>query len=155
MKILRKLAKLLINCLLAILSYLLISILISYITVNSDSENSLDDKTIYLSTNGVHLSIIIHKESLSRAVLQDLKFNQKHQYFMFGWGNENFYLNTPTWNDFKLKYGLEALFLNGSTAIHLTPFYTKQSHWIEIKCNQQELNKINTYIFNTFKKTEK
>ncbi|PQJ79257.1 DUF2459 domain-containing protein [Polaribacter porphyrae] len=152
MKIIKKVAKGILYFLLVILAYLLISVLVSYITVNSNSDDSLDEKTIFLSTNGVHLSVIIPKESLTQNVLEDLQFHKNHQYFMFGWGNENFYLNTPTWNDFKLKYGFEALFLNSPTAIHLTTFYQKRKSWIAVKCNQQELNKLNVYILNTFKK---
>lgn len=152
MKIIKKVSKIVFYFLIVISTYLLIAILISYITVNNDSENILEDKTIYLSTNGVHLSIIIPAASLNKNVLKDLKFNQQHQYFMFGWGNEDFYLNTPTWSDFKLKYGFEALFLNSPTAIHVTTFYQKRSNWIVIKCNQQELEKLNLYILNTFKK---
>ncbi len=44
---------------------------------------------------------------------------------MFGLGNENFHLNTPTWNDFKIKYSFEALFLNSSTAIPLTSAWSE------------------------------
>lgn len=134
-----------------IIVYLCITILLSYITIHKNSVNINDDKTIYLSTNGVHLSIIFPKENLTESVLSELNIQDNQQYFMFGWGNEDFYLNTPTWNDFKIKYAFGALFLNTPTAIHVTTFNYKHSKWIQVKCNQQELNKLNDYILNTFK----
>lgn len=134
-----------------LIAYLLTTILISCITVNKKTSKLKDDKTIYLSTNGVHLSVVLLKEDLSKNVLKGLQYKPNQNYFMFGWGNEDFYLNTPTWNDFKLKYAFGALFLNTPTAIHLTTYKYKQQKWIPIKCNEEELDKLNKYILNTFK----
>ena len=64
--------------LIVIVTYLLISILISFITVNKHSENSLDNKTIYLSSNGVHLSVIIPKGNVKPEVLNGLQFNNNN-----------------------------------------------------------------------------
>lgn len=151
MKILKKIVKYTIYLLGTIIAYVLITILLSYITVNRSSENPVDNKTIYLSSNGVHLSIIIPKENLNSKVVNGLQHQYQSSYYMFGWGNEDFYLNTPTWNDFKFKYAFGALFLDTPTAIHVTTFNYKQPKWITIKCNQKELDNLNNYIFNSFK----
>lgn len=135
----------------AIIVYLVITVLLSYISVNNDSVNPNDNKTIYLSTNGIHLSIILPKESVAPKVLDGIQSEQHQNYYMFGWGNEDFYLNTPTWDDFKFKYIFRALFLDTPTAIHVTTYLYKQSDWTVVKCNQQELDKLNEYIFKTFK----
>lgn len=150
MKLLKKIAKYIAYFFRVIILYLLITILLSYITVNKSSDNPADDKTIYLSSNGVHLSIIIPKENLNSNVVNGLQYQYKSNYYMFGWGNEDFYLNTPTWNDFKFKYAFGALFLDTPTAIHVTTFSYKQPKWIPVTCNQQELDKLNNYIFNSF-----
>lgn len=134
-----------------IIVYLLVAILLSYITVNRNSDNLNDDKTIYLATNGVHLSIILPKEDVALNVLEGLQYKSNQNYVMFGWGNKDFYLNTPTWNDFKFKYAFGALFLDTPTAIHITTYYYKQPDWVIVKCNEEELKKLNEYIFKTFK----
>lgn len=155
MKALKKIVKYTTYLLGVISTYILITILLSYITVNKTSNNSEGDKTIYLSTNGVHLSIIIPKENINSKILKGLQYQQNQDYFMFGWGNEDFYINTPTWNDLKFKYAFGALFLNTPTAIHLTTYEYKQQNWISVKCSQQKIEKLNEYIFNTFKVNSK
>ncbi len=69
----------------------------------------------------------------------------------FGWGEENFYLNTPTWNDLTFGNGFRALFLKSSTLIHLTRYEQKRNDWIEIKVSEMELKDLNSYIFDSFK----
>lgn len=152
MVVIKKIVKYIAYFLGLIVVYLLSTIFLSFITVNKNSNNLGDNaKTIYLSTNGVHLSIIIPKEDVNSNVLSGLQYQQNQNYFMFGWGNEDFYLNTPTWSDFKFKYGFGALFLDTPTAIHLTTYYYKQTDWVAVKCSEEELDKLNMYVFKTFK----
>lgn len=151
MRIIKKILKYFFFFLMVLLLYTGISILVSFITVNKNSNKPTDNKTVYLSSNGIHLSIILPKENIDPTLLRDLSYSKNHHYFMFGWGNANFYLNTPTWDDFKVSDGLKALFLNGETAIHLTTYYNKQPKWVSVKLSDRELYRLNAYIKNTFK----
>ena len=59
MKILRKILKWFIYFLFVPISYLIISLLLTFITINRTELIVENKKEIYLSTNGIHLEIII------------------------------------------------------------------------------------------------
>lgn len=117
-----------------------------------NNENS--EKLIYLNTNGVHLDIVIAIENVNNSALSDIKFNQNEKYLSFGWGDENFYMNTPTWGDLTFKNAFSAIFMKSSTLMHITRYKQKHSDWIEIKVNESELKKLNNYLFKTFETNE-
>lgn len=130
--------------------YVLFSILISYSTVNKNSDNVADSETIYIHSNGVHLSVILAVKSLSDALRKDLTIPKHQKYARFGWGDKNFYLNVPTWNDFKFKYAFGALFLNNPTVINVTAEFAAKKSWVAVKVSEDELLKINTFLTGSF-----
>lgn len=132
------------------LLYILISLLLTSITVNKKDKEDNAEKSIFLTTNGVHLDIILPKENIDSLLLLGIKQNTAENYLAFGWGDENFYLNTPTWGDLTFKNAFGALFLKSSTLVHLTRYQNKQSDWIEIKVTEAELKKLNSYLLETF-----
>ncbi len=152
MKILLKILKYILYLLLIPISYVIISLIFSYISVNNTVLNTKDNKEIYLNNNGVHLAIIIQINNISNGLLKDLKYTQDEKYFSFGWGDENFYLNTPTWNDLTFGNAFKALFLKGSTLIHLTRYKHKRKLWLKINISDIELSKMNQFISVSFKK---
>jgi len=105
---------------------------------------------IYLSSNGVHLDIILEKKDITPLLLEGLVHLPSDNLFSFGWGDEAFYLNTPTWADLTLKNALNAVFIKGPSSIHLTRFKNVQSDWIKIKLSKSELSKINELILQSF-----
>lgn len=134
--------------------YLVISLILSLITIDRKIENQFFEKTIYLSSNGVHLEVVIPKKNIDSLLLSGLKQGPTDKYLSFGWGDENFYINTPTWGDMTFKNAFTAMFLKSSTLIHVTRYNSKRSDWIEIKISESELTKLNSYVRNTFKKNE-
>ncbi|AUC15936.1 hypothetical protein BTO06_12590 [Tenacibaculum sp. SZ-18] len=135
--------------LLSIIAYIGVSILLSYITVNKIQEKS--SQHIYIDSNGIHLSVIIPKEYLSDKIKKDLQLKIDTKFVRFGWGDVNFYLNTPTWKDFKMKYALGALFCDNPTLIEVNPKKSYNPKWTEVPVNSNQLEKLNNYIFDTFK----
>jgi len=131
-------------------AYLLVSLILTIIPVNSETGNSEKNKSIYLNSNGVHLNIIIPKDQIDSNLLAGLEYDQHDQYFSFGWGDRNFYLETPAWGDLTFKNAFVALFLKSPTLIHLTRYSTTREDWAEIKVDQDQLKKINQYIFDSF-----
>ncbi|WP_254073671.1 DUF2459 domain-containing protein [Cellulophaga sp. HaHaR_3_176] len=119
--------------------------------MNRKVTDVVSNKTIYLHTNGVHLDIALPKENVSTLVLADLKHSTADNYISFGWGDENFYVNTPTWGDLTFNNAFSAMFLKSTTLMHVTPYQQKSANWIEIKVSEAELQLLNTYILNTFK----
>ncbi|MEX2379645.1 MAG: DUF2459 domain-containing protein [Vicingaceae bacterium] len=131
--------------------YVLIALLASLIPVNKDSQVNKSDQQIYLSTNGVHLYIILEKEDIASSLLNGLDYDNSFNYFSFGWGDKNFYLNTPEWSDLTIKNAVHALFLNTPTLMHFVPYKVKDEKWNEIPITETQLNKLNNYILKSFK----
>ncbi|CAM3353849.1 DUF2459 domain-containing protein [Aequorivita lipolytica] len=130
--------------------YILISLLLTAVTVNKKNQNNESSRSIFLTTNGVHLAIVLPKNNIDSLVLSGIKHSTTENYLAFGWGDENFYLNTPTWGDLTFKNAFGAMFLKSPTLIHLTRYQNKQTGWIEIKVTESELKKLNSYLFETF-----
>ena len=150
MKIVKRIAKWILYILLIPITYLLISLLLTAITVDRKTTETNPNKSIFLATNGVHLDIIIPIKNIDSTVLSGINLKESENYLAFGWGDENFYLNTPTWGDLTFKNGFGALFLKSSTLVHVTHYQNKRSDWIEIKVTENELKKINRYLNETF-----
>ncbi|WP_375578877.1 DUF2459 domain-containing protein [Marivirga tractuosa] len=150
MKIVRIIFKYVLYFLLIPISYVAVSFILGAITVDRSETQESSDKTIYLASNGVHLDIVLPKESIDSLLLADLIYNANEDYLAFGWGDENFYLNTPTWGDLTMKTAIKAVFFKSPSLIHITRFRNKQRDWIEIKITKTELRRLNSYIFQTF-----
>ena len=150
MKIVKKIMKWILYFLLIPIAYLIISLILSSITVGRTVSNESSEKVIYLNTNGVHLDIVIPIENIDSLVLSEIKHSRNEKYLSFGWGDENFYINTPTWGDLTFNNAFSAMFLKSSTLMHGTRYKNERSDWIEIKVTQSELQKLNRYLLNTF-----
>ncbi len=136
------------------ITYLIVSLILTAITIDRKIENQTTDKTIYLSTNGIHLNIIIPQNNIDSLLLSGIKREPSDHYFSFGWGDEDFYINTPIWGDLTFRNALKAMFLKSSTLVLITRYESQRSDWIEIKISKTELEKLNMYLFNTFQLNE-
>jgi uncharacterized protein (TIGR02117 family) len=154
MKLLHKILKWFLYFLCIPIGYLLISLLLTSITLNGVKLADENKKEIFLSTNGVHLEIIIPVHDLSIELKEDMDFTPDDKYVSFGWGDENFYLNTPTWADLTIKNSFIALFIKGPTLIHLTRPKQVENSWTKVVIGESELIKLNQYISESFKKDE-
>lgn len=130
--------------------YLLVSLILTIIPINSKITHSEKNKSIYLNSNGVHLNIIIPKDQIDPYLIAGLEYEIDDQYFSFGWGDRNFYLETPSWSDLTFKNAFNALIIQSPTLIHLTRYSTARDDWAEIKVNQGQVKKINQYIYDSF-----
>lgn len=150
MKIGKKIFKWILYFLLIPIIYIIVSLILSSITVDRKLNDANSEKLIYLNTNGVHLDIVIPIENIDSVVLSGIKYNRNEKYLSFGWGDENFYINTPTWGDLTFGNAFKAMFLKSTTLMHVTRYKRKSLDWIEIKVNEFELQKLNSYLLNTF-----
>lgn len=154
MKIIKKMFKWVLYFLLIPVSYIIVSLILTAITIDRKVDNKVYDKSIYLSTNGVHLEIVIQRKDLDSLLLSGIKNIGTESYLSFGWGDENFYINTPTWGDLTFNNAFRAMFLKSTTLMHVTRYKQKRSDWVEIKVNESELQKLNAYLLNTFETIE-
>ena len=115
--------------------YFIFSLIFTLITVNNSKKENSNNRTIYLTSNGVHLDIVIPENLLIPEIKNDLKNPENVKYYSFGWGDENFYLNVPSWSDLTFSIGFKAMFLKSSTLMHVTRHYNEDKTWIKIREN--------------------
>jgi len=151
-RILKTILKWILYFLLIPLGYLTISLILTFIPANNFENETDNNKIVYLSSNGVHLNIIIPQSNIETVLKNGLELAEEEKYLSFGWGDENFYLNTPTWSDLTFGNAFSALFLNSSSLIHLTRYKYKRESWIKISLSEKELEKLNNYISESFER---
>ena len=150
MTIRKRVIRVLVALLLLPLAYLVVALVLSLITVNSGAVGTDAARTVFLTTNGVHLDIVMPIPTIDSALLTDLKTSSDDQYPSFGWGDENFYLNTATWGDLTAGNAFRAMFLRSSTLMHVTRYRSKRSTWKEVRLTDVQLATLNGYIATTF-----
>ena len=133
--------------------YVVISLVVTYIPASPKSHDCATDKRIYLSTNGVHLEIIIGLKNLNDKIREGLYYDETDQYLSFGWGDREFYLNTPTWNDVTFGTAFQAVFLKGESLMHIGRHNREDANWVAIDICEVQLEELSAYINSTFKST--
>lgn len=151
MNFLRKLLRFILILFFIPIIYLGSALILTAITIEPESNVIPKDEVVYLNTNGVHLDVVIPKHKMTEELSESLVVNAEDQYVSFGWGDENFYLNTPTWGDLTFTNAFSALFLESSTLMHITRYRAQQKDWIEVKLTKDQFQKLNFYIANSFK----
>ena len=147
------LAKTIIIILLIVVSYFLFALILTLIPVNSNFKETKNGQEIFISTNGVHTNIILPAKSEYFNWLEFLKTNKDCKYIAFGWGDEEFYLNTPTWDDLKLATAFKAGFWPTRTIMQVyyinnEPDETENT--IKLSLNEEQFLKISSFVRNTF-----
>lgn len=132
------------------ITYILISLILTYIPISEKTGEGAKKHTIYLTTNGVHSDIVFPKSLMIPALLKGQKHHPKERFFAYGWGEENFFLNTPTWGDLTFSTAFGAAFLKSNTLIHVTRYRSKRDKWIPVLVTDNQLQKLNEYVLNTF-----
>lgn len=154
MNIFKKLLKWIGYILLLPIIYFALSLLCTYITIDRKVNNPTSEKIIYLNTNGIHLDIVLPISAIDTALLSGIENQESAEYLSFGWGDENFYLYTPTWKDLTFNNAFTALFLKSSTLMHVTRYPVKQEKWVRVNISQEELDSLNAFIEKAFSKKE-
>ncbi len=132
--------------------YFLFSILLSAFTVNKNHQTPNDEYSIYISTNGVHLDISIPTEYLEENFKNQLNITPSTQFISFGWGDKDFYLNTPEWKDLKAQTAIQAIFLKSETLMHVYKLNALSENATPIPLNEKKLQKLFFYISSSFQK---
>lgn len=133
---------------------------LSYIPVNSDFE-PCDVKCveIYLLSNGVHTDLVLpirnkHKDWSEAIPFEHiLSKDSLMRYIAFGWGDRQFYLETPTWAELKFGTAVKALFVPSSAAMHVTfyKYMAENENCKKVSISYLEYNKMIRYIEDSFR----
>lgn len=104
--------------------YLAVAAIAGRMPVNRDWREPDDGVTIFVQTNGVHTGVVVPANAAgvdwsSRIRPGDAPAWSAQRWLAFGWGDRDFYLNTPTWAEFSLSRGLRAVTGRGTTLLHV------------------------------------
>ena len=95
------------------------------LAVNTDFAPAPNGIPIGISSNGIHANLHLPVEAVGvdwRDVFPPETFPQPPMWpetVSFGWGNREFYLNTPTWADMDPWVGFTSIVGIGGTALHV------------------------------------
>ncbi len=158
MKTAKKTARILMKTVLGFLAFLLIYVLaafsLSKIPVNTQANQLTQDIPIYIKTNGVHTDVVVPIKSIIKDWSDEIPIaNTKAKdtamnYIAFGWGNKDFYLNTPQWSDLKASTAFNAAVGIGDTAFHATFFKTLKENksCVKLMISKENYQKLVDYI---------
>lgn len=110
------------------------------------------DYTLYVQSNGVHTDLILPIRCLNEKDQEELAIEEGIEYVAFGWGDQGFYLDTPTWAELKLSTALTAAFLKSPTLMHITRYKAKSTDWKSVQICQQQLDALDKHIKTTFER---
>ena len=137
--------------------YTIFAIIFSIIPVNKDaaSNNGIE---VYIKSNGVHLDIVLPVRNEIKDWTTDIWIDKEitcsTNFISFGWGDKEFYLNTPEWSDLTLKTSITAMLLRRPSAIHIDYYRVLQTSdkCKMISVNEDQYKAIVEFIENSFKK---
>jgi uncharacterized protein (TIGR02117 family) len=145
------LKKLMLLLLAGVAFYMVCGVLFSLISTHPPQQNCLPQNEIFITSNGVHLDIILPVENVSHDLLEKLEILPGTKYISFGWGDKNFYIHTPEWSDLTFPVAFQALFLKSEAAMHVTCLPDLFPGWKKIPVCNGQLSELNLYIKNSFK----
>jgi uncharacterized protein (TIGR02117 family) len=154
MQFLHVLKNILYSVLAAFFFYLFFAFLFSFLPTHPARQECSPNFEIFIASNGVHLDIIIPVENIEPQFLQKLSPLPNTRYIAFGWGDKNFYINTPEWSDLTLPVAFKAALLKSETAMHVTYLPRRFPSWAEIQLCNEQLVKLNRYISNSFQQNK-
>lgn len=141
-----------------IILYVIVAMISSMIPVNTSQPDYGKDHEIYIRSNGIHTDIVmpVNNELVNwleivdpdhtRAGLRNLEF------VAFGWGDREFYENTPEWNDLTPGVTFKALFLDSPAAMHVKfkHYIIHDDNTITIKVTTEQYLALADYIKESF-----
>lgn len=110
----------------------------------------MKNHTLYLRSNGVHIDFIIPIVEITPTLLQGLEYGTDDQYLAFGWGDRQFYLETPKWKDLTLGNGLSGMLLATPSLMHVSRMHKLSDKWVHVNLSGDQNDKLQAYIESSF-----
>ena len=136
------------------LIYFLAVIIGALIPVNVNPRTEKPYAVVYLVSNGMHTDIVlpVRNEVIDWTEVvnpsHSLSSPVHPKFISFGWGDLEFYRNTPQWEDLDIATGFRALFLKTPSAVHVKFLDTVSVNdkTINIVTDREQYKKLSTYI---------
>ncbi|MFN3945971.1 MAG: TIGR02117 family protein [Allosphingosinicella sp.] len=143
------------------LVYLLAAAILGAIPANAGWREPEEGVTIFIRTNGVHTWILMPKVSEQMdwsATIPPEHLADPHygygDHAAFGYGNREFYLNTPTWGDLTLHNALAAGFGAGPTLLHVEHDHrpAPAAHQRPLRLRPEEFGRLVAFVEASFRR---
>jgi len=138
--------------------YLLLAILLTFIQRNSNYKQAKTGTEVFVSTNGVHTNIVLPHKNNQFDWNQYLKISNEYKYLAFGWGDREFYMNTPTWSDLKFTTAFKAAFLPTKTIMQVYGYQKapkENENTVRLILNEEQFIKLSKYVLQSFQEDKK
>jgi uncharacterized protein (TIGR02117 family) len=141
------------------LLYFLAALILGAVPVNGSWQEPKEGVTIFIRTNGVHTWIMVPSVTPQMdwrplAPAEHLKDRRwEGNYLAIGYGNREFYLNTPTWGDLTVGRAVGAAVGSGTTLMHVDHSWNpKPSEWQRpLRLRPDEYKRLSDYIRASFR----
>jgi uncharacterized protein (TIGR02117 family) len=116
--------------------------------------------TIYVATNGVHTGLILptrtSEHDWSTLIRPDHIADPRYagRYLWFGWGDREFYLNTPTWADVSPRTVVRAAIGSDRTLVHVDHLIEPWSNARPIRLSTEQYRALVAAIRSSFAGTQ-
>ena len=153
----RWLKRMIVSCFALPLLYLFVALL-GLIPVNSDFQPTADGIEIIVVSNAVHADVVIP------LVTESMDWRKRFPPKLFtgdvsaathvaiGWGDRGFFLETPTWADFKFSTAANALLLPSTTCMHvaMTRAESVREYGRSVRISAEQYQKMVAFIESSF-----
>lgn len=136
-----------------VLVYGLLALVFSLWSTNPPDKDCSKDKVVYVTSTGIHLDVVVPVGDLPAALRHTSFQDTTSTHIAYGWGERNFYLETPTWADLTFSNGAQALLVNSAPVMHLTRYQEKKPGWIAVELCEDALAELLVFIEDSFRKT--
>ena len=154
MTLLRKIGSYLLRALMVLISMVVLYVGIAgagaLIPTRPAKRNCPPTQEVFIVSNGLHLHIIFPAAELDSSWQASLQIPAQAQYVSFGWGDRAFYLDTPTWGDFRLSVGLRAAFLRSESALHVSYYHHAREDWLALQLCSNQADALMYYVQGSF-----
>ena len=144
-----------------LLGYFFFAYLLSRITVEGTYEKDASIQ-IWLMKSGIHTDFILPNLNEIKdwrkefPIENTVRKDTTTSLVAVGWGDKNFYMNTPKWEDLTFKTAFSAMTGLGTSSIHATYYYEvpNDKPIIGLHLSKKQYKKLVKYIEKTLQRTK-
>lgn len=142
---------------LLLLLYFIAAFIGSLVRINRDEGIGEEEYKVFLMSNGIHTDIVLPIKTdiinWTEIVKPEHTISKNYTaYISFGWGDVEFYKNTPEWKDLSFYSAINSLFLKSPAALHVTFIedISQKENVISLKVSRQQYRDLANYIQTSF-----
>ncbi|MBC5773788.1 TIGR02117 family protein [Pontibacter sp. KCTC 32443] len=138
------------------------ALILSILPVNRDYTQAQEEHIeIFITSNGIHTDLVLpvatpYIDWRDKISLQHFAgANNNFTHIGFGWGDREFYMQTPEWSDLTIEVALSAMFWPSASAMHVEYIpkpLIPNKHQRPIKVTPEQYKKLVAYISDSFQR---